>query len=179
MNDDTTMLEEGTEPEALESGDDLAQKALQAAQQASLPTPQAPGKNNAALGEALTSLQNIIERNVSELDRLKEALQIERESLKNVFENDTELSTVQDQVELATQKVKEQKTRIQGSMQVLELKNKIAEINEQKKEIEEALNNHLLNLYQITGTKTFDTSTGEQREFSIRASIKGKKGKAA
>ena len=61
-----------------------------------------------------------------------------------------------------------------------DLQNKVTEFNAEKKELQEALNNHLLNLFQITGTKTFDMSSGEQREFSIRASLlSGKKSEKA
>jgi len=159
-----------------QTGDDLAQQALADATQNQHVTPAAL---NAAdpddLAQTLTSLQNIIERNANELDRIKEQLKAQREGLQSVFENDEELSDVQDQATAITQKVKERKSKLQASQQVNQLKAKVAELLEQKKEIEEALNNHLLNLYQITGTKTFDTSTGEQREFEVRASIKGKK----
>jgi small-conductance mechanosensitive channel len=172
--EDEELLEEGEEPLELESGDDLAQKALAEANSAALPAMSSRGNNN-ALGESLTSLQNVIERNVDLLDELKDQLKQYRESLKNLFENDTELSTAEEQVSTMTQKVKERKTKIQGSAEAMQLKAHISEVNDQKKEIEEALNNHFLNLYQITGAKTFDTSSGEQREFNIRASVKGKK----
>ena len=55
---------------------------------------------------------------------------------------------------------------------VVRLKNDIGELNEQKKEIEEALSNHLVNYYQLTNSKSIDTSDGDQREFVIRAKIK-------
>jgi DNA repair exonuclease SbcCD ATPase subunit len=128
------------------------------------------------VAETLHSLQNIIERNVSELDRLKEQMKSFRDSLKNIMINDETLSDAEDQAAAMTQKVKERKSQLQASPEVNQLKANISEINERKKEIEEALNTHLLNLYQFTGAKTFDTSTGETREFEIRASVKsGKK----
>lgn len=162
----------------LTTGDDLAQKALEEANQSALPastTPALTAQSSDDVAVTLLSLQNIIERNANELDRIKEELKIQRESLKNVFENDAELTEAEDQAQLITQKVKERKSRLMGSLQVNQLKSEITELSAQKKEIEEALNNHLLNLYQMTGAKTFDTSSGDQREFDIRASIKGGK----
>jgi hypothetical protein len=156
------------------TADDLAQQALDEVNDAATSLPASP-KKTADVGLALTSLQNVIERNVSELDRIKEELRIQKESLRNVFGNDIDLNDAQDKVTELTQKVKEQKTRLQASPQVNQLKADIGELQQQKKEIEEALSNHLLNLYQITGTKTFDTSDGVQREFSIRAGMKGAK----
>lgn len=146
------------------TGDDLANQAL-----ASVST------DPEEMGEALTSLQNIIERNANELDRINENLRMQKESLKSVFENDTELSDIEEQAALVTTKVKDRKSKLQGSSQVLRLKTEIGDLTSQKKEIEEALNNHLLNLYKITGTAVFDTSSGDQREFTVRASLKSKK----
>ncbi|MBW7956126.1 hypothetical protein H3C66_05385 [Patescibacteria group bacterium] len=174
------------------TGDDLATKALEESSQKDLPAgddqPALAAGDTKALpadpatqqkvAETLQSLQNVIERNVSELDRLKEQMRSYRESLKNIMDNDETLSVAEDQAAAVTQKVKERKSQLQASPEVNQLKANIAEINERKKEIEEALNTHLLNLYQFTGAKTFDTSTGETREFSIRASVKGNSKKA-
>ena len=163
----------------IQTGDDLAQQALDEANQKTSPTTTVSPKMAEDVGEALTSLQNIIERNANELDRIKEDLKTQRDSLKNVFENDVELSDAEEKATVVTQQIKERKSKIQNSPQVMQLKTAIGELTEEKKEIEEALNNHLLNLYQLTGTNTFDTSSGEQREFSVRAALKSKKMKAA
>jgi len=169
------------------TGDDLAAKALEASDQKDLPAgedelslpsgPTGASKLSAdKVAETLHSLQNVIERNVSELDRLKEEMKSFRDSLKNIMINDETLSEVEDQAAAITQKVKERKSQLMVSPEVNQLKANISEINERKKEIEEALNTHLLNLYQFTGVKTFDTAAGETREFDIRASVKsGKK----
>src|SRR5258708_414809 len=156
-----------TDDTQLQTGDDLASQALASAT--------APSSKD--LGEALISLQNIIERNANELDRIKENLQLQRESLKNIFDNDEELEDAQNEVTAYTQQVKTRKAKLQGGQEVMKLKSEIADLTSQVKEIEEALNNHLLNLYKITGAAVFDTSSGEQRKFSVRASLKGKKEK--
>jgi len=167
-----------TDDSTLQSGDDLAAAALSEAEETETAAPTlsvSPSMNSAALADTLQSLQNVIERNADELDRIKEEMQIQREALKNVFENDAQLSEVTAEAATVTNKVKERKSQIQNSPEILQYKTKIGELTEQKKEIEEALNNHLLNLFQITGTKTFDTMSGRQREFSVRASLKGNK----
>ncbi len=148
-----------------QTSDDLAQAALQ----------QASATDSAKVGESLISLQNVIERNAFQLDKVLEDLRIQRESLKNILENDTALSEAQEKAKTATLEVKERKTRLQNSPEVTQLKAAITDLSEQKKEIEEALNNHLLNLYKMTGAAIFNTSSGEEREFSVRASLKRKK----
>jgi len=168
------------------SSDDLATQALAASNQNELPAGNdqavlpagashilASGMTRQKVAETLTSLQNVIERNVSELDRLKEQLKSFKDSLRNVMTNDETLSDAQDKVTALSQKVKERKSQLHASPEINQLKANVSELTERKKEIEEALNTHLLNLYQFTGVKTFDTSTGETREFDIRASVKG------
>ncbi len=157
----------------LESGDDLAQDALDEANASFQSSAPISPKVNAAVGETLTALQNIVERNCNELDRVKEAMRVQRESLKNLFENDSPLAEAQVKASEVTQKLKERKSQIQATPEANQIKGNITELSERKKEIEEALNNHLLNLFQLTGTKTFDTISGQQREFTIKASVVG------
>src|SRR5258708_732327 len=134
----------------IQTGDDLVAAALDEANtndsSAVLPQPIQPTESKTQsddVGEALTSLQSIIERNANELDRIKEELKIERESLKNVFANDSELAHAEEEAAAVTTQLKERKTKLQGSPQAIQLKSKITELNDQKKEVEEALNNHL------------------------------------
>ncbi len=171
--DTTQKLEAGDEQEVLESGEDLALSALS----------QAEGKNkddfdevkaSDDLADTLMSLQNLIERNANELERVKNMLREKRESLKSVFENDSALQEVSDQVEVMQQQVKERRSAIANSSQATSLKAQISEINQEKKEIEETLSNHLVNYYSMTNSKSFDTSSGDQWEFDIRAKVKGK-----
>lgn len=180
MNDQTqAVLEEGEAIEQLQSGDDLAAQALAAAK----PTPVLPAASgdddevaaSDQLAETLTHLQNVIERNASELTRLKDELKQKRESLRSVFENDAQLVTAEEEAEKVTQQVKERKAKLQTDPQATSLKAQIGELSQEKREIEEALNNHLLTYYQLTNSTSFDTSEGDQWEFAVKASLKGGK----
>ena len=93
---------------------------------------------------------------------------------KSVFENDSALQEVTDSVSAMQQQVKERKSLIANSAQATSLKAQIGELNQEKKEVEETLSNHLVNYYTMTNSKSFDTSSGDQWEFSIRAKVKGK-----
>ncbi len=170
-----------TDNQKLLTGDDLAARALADSAQESLPAgddvstlPVSSGAKQ-KVGETLTALQNVIERNATELDRIKEQLSSYKDSLRNIMDNDETLSAAQEKVTAVTQKVKERKAELHSTLEANQLKANITETTARKNEVEEALNNHLLNLYQLTGAKTFDTSTGETREFEIRASIKTSK----
>ncbi|MPN01593.1 hypothetical protein SDC9_148803 [bioreactor metagenome] len=127
------------------------------------------------LAETLTSLQNLIEKHARELTRINSELKEKRESMKSVFENDVQLEEAKAEVERQNVALKERKSQLQSDPQVTSLKVDIAELNEQKKELEETLSNHLVNYHALTNSTSFDTSDGDQWEFNIKAKIKGKK----
>ncbi len=191
MTDDTKQLNPNTDPElqagddqdVLESGEDLAMSALSQASGASVAGKKSSAKLSAAeevaqsdeVAKTLEYLQSIIERNATELMRVKEELKLKRESLKSVFENDVQLSEAETQVQQFAQQLKERKAQIVNTPQAVSLKNQVGELNEQKKEIEETLSNHLLNYYALTNSTSFDTSDGDQWEFNIKAAVKTRK----
>lgn len=166
----------------VKTGDDLAQEALAEATQSTTPTVGQVGTTaddevaaSDQLAQTLTSLQNVIERNATELERILNDLKEKREMFKNIFDNDTELAEATQQAQIITEQVKQRKSKLQTDPQATTLKVQIGELTEQKKEIEEALSNHLVNYHQITGSKSFDTSDGDQWDFEIRAKVKTRK----
>lgn len=173
-NDDTKALDAGDEPQALQSGSDVAAKML--AQQNQALISQTTGTDEVAdsddLAQTLTSLQNIIERNAEEVQDLKKQLKEKRELLRNVFENDAQLAEAKAQVDSFSTQLKERKSKLQTDPQVTSLKAQIGELREQQKEIEEGLSNHLVNYYQLTNSTSFDTSDGDQWDFVVKARVK-------
>lgn len=127
------------------------------------------------VAQTLNSLQNVIERNATELERISSELKEKRDSMKNVFENDQELAQAEEQVSLISTQLKERKAKLQADPQVTGLKVQIGELSEQKKEVEETLSNHLVNYYQLTHSTSFDTSDGDQWEFRVSARVKPRK----
>lgn len=159
-------------------GDDLAAQAL--GQGTTVAVNDSSGADDEAaqsdqVAQALAALQNVIERNANELQRISNELKEKREMMKNVFENDAELATAEEQVSLISNQVKERKAKLQADPQITTLKVQVGELNEQKKEIEETLSNHLVNYYQMTNSTSFDTSDGDQWEFRISARVKARK----
>ncbi|MBU0974327.1 hypothetical protein KKD03_01340 [Patescibacteria group bacterium] len=161
----------------LESGEDLAISALAKAGKSRANTSDSNAddevKASDELADTLSHLQNIIERNANELTRLKNELKEKRESFKSLFENDAPLQEVQNEVNVMNEQVKERKSKINSDPQATSLKLSIGDLNQEKKEIEETLSNHLINFYSMTNSKSFDTSSGDQWEFDIRAKVKG------
>jgi seryl-tRNA synthetase len=97
------------------------------------------------------------------------------DQLRSILENDEELTKVEEEVKAASARQKQRKTTLANNAESMQLKYKLKEIKENLKDIEESLSNHLLNLYQITGSKEFDTDDGGKREFDVRAKLRGKK----
>lgn len=132
-------------------------------------------KQSNELAETLNSLNNLIEKHARELTRIEGELKEKRQSLKSVFDNDVQLAEAIEEVEKHNQAMKERKVQLQNDPQSTSLKIDVAELNQQKKELEETLSNHLVNYHALTNSTSFDTSDGDQWDFSIRAKIKAKK----
>lgn len=161
-----------TDPVSKKTSTDLANEALQQSQSPANPADEVAESDS--LAETLQSLQNLIERNANRLEEINTAIREKRESLKNIFENDSALQEVVAQVDVMAQQAKERKSVLNNSPEATSVKVHIAELAQEKKEYEEALSNHLINYYTITNSRSFDTSSGDQWEFDIRAKVKGK-----
>lgn len=172
MADDPQLLDKPEETEELQSGEDVALAALS---QQSASSADSEAEESDKLASTLTHLQNVIERNANELARISAELKEHRESMKNVFENDAELSEAEDQAQQISNAVKARRTALQNNPQITSLKAKVGDLNEQKKEIEETISNHLVNYFSLTNSKSFDTSDGDQWEFDIKAKVKSRK----
>lgn len=129
----------------------------------------------AAGQDSMSAVQAIIVRQSSRLDELKDQMKKLNESMRSIFDNDQALAQAEEQAKESSKVQKERKQQLNQSAEAMQLKYKIGEIRDQVKDLEESLNNHLLNYYQITGSKFFDTEMGEQREFAVRAKLLGKK----
>ncbi len=174
--DDTQKLEAGDEPAKLETGDDLAMAALSQASTENMATADLDETQASdQLATTLNSLQNLIEKYANQLTELSKQVKEKREMLKNVFDNDSKLAEVSEQLETFSTQVKERRSQLQNDPQVTKLKVEIGELNDSKKDIEESLSNYLVNYHQLTNSTSFDTSDGDQWDFSIRARIKNRK----
>lgn len=160
----------------ISASDELALDALSQASKSSESTDADDEiKQSNELAETLTSLNNLIEKHARELTRIEGELKEKRQSLKNVFDNDIQLTEAREEVEKHTQAMKERRTQLQNDPQSTSLKIDVAELNQQKKELEETLSNHLVNYHALTNSTSFDTSDGDQWDFVIKAKIKTKK----
>lgn len=122
--------------------------------------------------ETLDATQNLIIRLTQQLEDLQKQQRDLKEMLKNVFDNDDKLQQAEQIVDEQSKTAKLRKTELSQTPQAIELKMKIADLSEDVKMVMESLNTHLLNYYQLTGSKAVDFPGGEEREMDIRARLK-------
>jgi len=153
-----------------QTGEDLANQAL-----ASVNNDVDEAAASDKIAETLSALQGVIERNANELLTVSKTLKEKREMLKSALENDSEIAEAQTKAKALNDEIKQKKSQALNKPEIVNLKLEIAEISQNKKEIEETLSSHLVNYHQLTGSTSFDTSDGDQWEFSINARVKSKK----
>lgn len=117
------------------------------------------------------AIKGLIQRLSIQLDETKAKQKEFKERLKNILDNDTQLAEFEQQAKDASQLFKKRKQELQESLEGKEIKAKIKEYSEEIRDIEESLTNSLLSYYQITGTQSFATPTGDEREFKLKARL--------
>lgn len=137
-------------------------------------TVEAPNESTSSTIESdtLDATQNLIIRLSQQLEDLEIQQKNLREMLKGIFDNDESLQQAQQIVDEQSKTARSRKTELSQSPQAIEIKTKIADLSEDIKMIAESLNTHLLNYYQLTGSKAVDFPGGEEREMVIRAKLK-------
>lgn len=153
-----------------DTSSDLANQAL-----ASIAAEKSEIEASNKIAETLNALQGVIERNAHELQELEKTMREKREMLKNMVDNNTDVSEAEAKAKVINDELKQKKAKVAADPATVSLKLQLAEISQNKKEVEETLSDHLVNYYQLTGSKSFDTSDGDQWEYNIKARVKAKK----
>lgn len=118
------------------------------------------------------ALKSIIQNLSVKLDELREKQKEYRQISKNILDNDSQLSAYEEQAKEAQLQFKKRKKELMESVEAKEAAAKAKEVGEEMRDIQDSLTNHLLNYYQITGVRSFDTPSGDEREFVFNARLK-------
>jgi chromosome segregation ATPase len=132
-------------------------------------------ENAEQFGEELTSLRNLIQRYAQQMDQVGSEIKELNDSLRNLFDNDTELQQLEEQAKTVNQDTKTKKQRIKESPEAVQLQMKVKEFKEEQHELEETLKNYLLRYYQMTGSTVIEDDSGDEREIKINARLSRKK----
>jgi predicted nucleic acid-binding Zn-ribbon protein len=122
--------------------------------------------------ESLTATEGLVQRLSSQLDELKVKQKELSEMLKGIFDNDEEFTTAQSEAKEVSKKLKDRLSALNGSQEVQTLRGKITELREDLKMVQDSLNTHLVNYFQMTGTQSFPTVEGGEREFQLVAKLR-------
>lgn len=122
--------------------------------------------------ESLNATQSLIQRLSTQLDELKAKQKELSEMLKGIFDNDPDLTKALDVSKEATKSLKDRQSILNNTPEVKELRSKLVDNREDTKMVEDSLNLHLVNYFQVTGAQSFPTPDGNEREFTLKAHLK-------
>jgi phage-related tail protein len=125
--------------------------------------------------ESLSAVQGLVQRLSDQLDTLVQKQKEVSNMLKSVFENDDDLTKAQNEAKVVTKNLKDRQTYLNETQEVKDLKIKLADIRDDIKMVQESLDTHLLNYYQMTSAMSFPTADGSEREYALKAKLKPKK----
>jgi hypothetical protein len=116
------------------------------------------------LGESLMNLEATINRYIGDSEKLREQMKSQKEMYNATFENDAPFAELtQKEKELRRQKMTI-KQKLQKEPAVVLATNKINEIKEELKDIQDMLTGLLEQYQEMSGSNQFTTESGEIRE---------------
>ena len=122
--------------------------------------------------ETFNAVSNLVHRLSIELDELKTKKKEFKEQLDAIQLNDDKYNELEENAKKASEAFKARKKELQNRPDTQAVQAKIKETSEEMRDIEESLSNNLLSYYQMTGARVFDTPTGDEREFTLKARLK-------
>jgi len=131
-----------------------------------------PGASQGVMDqETFIAVKGLIQRLSMNLDELNTKQKDLRQSLTNIADNDLALAEMEEQAKDAQLAYKKRKKDLMESTEAKEIRGKLKELNEEKRDLQDSLTNHLLNYFQMTGTQSFETPSGGEREFKLNARL--------
>lgn len=121
--------------------------------------------------ETFVAIKGLVQRLAQQLDEVIAKQKEYKERLKNLMDNDSQLQAYVDESAKATKAVTQRKVELNQSLEGKEIRAKIKELGEEIKDLKDSLTNNLLNYFQITGTQSFETDDGQEREFKLDAKL--------
>lgn len=114
--------------------------------------------------ESIMRLENLINGNIMDLERLQSSLKEQNAMLKDAFENDAEYAEVSEKAREVQKLKKAVKDKIIQDPAVALLNEKVTDLRAEVKETQEALSDYLTQYYQESGLRQITGTDGEVRE---------------
>lgn len=116
----------------------------------------------------------IIQRQMAEIDRLKDEKKNHRESLNNLLENNAEYNEKNEAKKSAAREAKLAKDKVLVTPEATNIVVKMDDVTAEIKELQESLSNHLMVYHTKTGNRSFEDAEGNERTIVYNYKVKPK-----
>lgn len=127
--------------------------------------------NQQGTKDELTTIESAISQRVQKLSELKTELKLQNEMLNSYLENDETYREVSEIAKKASQKKSAVKRELLSKSEAGDLPNKVRELRDEVKEVNDALSYYLREYQRITGTSEIEGEDGEMRQIVYTARL--------
>jgi predicted nucleic acid-binding Zn-ribbon protein len=121
----------------------------------------------------LMNIENVIKRNILEIDRLSELLKSQRDSYTDAFETDMAYAQETEKLETAKRARNAIRDKILQQPSVIDLSQKIDATKEELKELKEGLSDYLKEFEEVAKTNQIEVADNDIREIvNVRKLVK-------
>lgn len=116
----------------------------------------------------------IIQRQMAEIDRLKDEKKNLRESLNNLLENNADYNEKNELKKSAAREAKLAKDKVLTTPEATGIVVKMDDVTAEIKELQESLSNNLMVYHTKTGSRSFEDAEGNERTIVYNYKVKPK-----
>lgn len=116
----------------------------------------------------------IIQRQMAEIDRLKDEKKNLRESLNNLLENNADYNEKNELKKSAAREAKLSKDKVLTTPEATGIVVKMDDVTAEIKELQESLSNNLMVYHTKTGSRSFEDAEGNERTIVYNYKVKPK-----
>ncbi len=109
----------------------------------------------------------MVQKRLGMLEDLEEELRRLRRDAKEVLENEPGYEKVKEETDLVRERIKEKKAQIAESSVYNELRAKIKEVQEEIKDLKDALSQELIELYKEEGLTMLESPSGRVKKLKF------------
>ncbi len=120
---------------------------------------------------SLLDIQDAINSRLEQLKNFQDDIKPHKEMLESIFENDEDYIDKNEIAKKASKNKSEAKARVLRQPQAADLNQKIEELKNEAKEIQEGLSYYLREYQRLTGANEFESADGELRQIVFIAKL--------
>lgn len=118
----------------------------------------------ASTAEDIVRLDQLIKGYLTDIDNAKDKLKTHKEMLAGAFENDKTYQELDQEVRELNKKKADIKQKIMSQAANMQVKEEMIDLQEQMKEVQQAVSDYLKKYQELTGATEFETADGQVRQ---------------